>query len=336
MLFGFAASFYAANEAAINPLKVKMMECVVKSAQDIRSLQFTGEITRYAWNSDHNTWDITPIVRSFTVLREGPASSKCKIEYANAVTQWHDGAAPFFQEQYSLAYNGVFGTSARYKIGPLGSLHDYNVGAILSQIPVELTAYRVPLGDDALLGLARFQVGSRQSIFDWITNADSQGQSSKVSRDLNILKGPGKSELEIVATDGGWRESIVADLDTGCITSRKLWASTSENQKQQLLSEVKSAGFIPVCDSISIPTSIEYIYYDEARKDGTPKNRDVFSIKDVRINTVPTDAFTIAFPIGFVVSDERVGTRIIVDKDPRIIAEKIKSEIPVQSGLPIK
>lgn len=84
-------------------------------------------------------WQPTPVYASCTAWFDGEPNGRARIDVHDEILEWKDGAAPFSEASYSTAFDGRYGRTAHYSVGPIGRTTKISKGVIYPEAPKVLT-----------------------------------------------------------------------------------------------------------------------------------------------------------------------------------------------------
>jgi hypothetical protein len=103
-----------------------------------RNLKVESEAHLETKTSPEDPWQRTPVCVSSTAWFEGFPRAKIRVDVGKEVSQWLDGAAPYYEESYSMAFDGREGRLVKKTFGYNGQTHADSEGELVSEIPRRL------------------------------------------------------------------------------------------------------------------------------------------------------------------------------------------------------
>jgi len=83
-------------------------------------------------------WKRTAICAITTAWFDGRPKGKRRVDVHLEVTEWREGAAPYFEKSYSLGFDGQYGRIAEHSTGYSGKTYPSRRGEILPSVPRQL------------------------------------------------------------------------------------------------------------------------------------------------------------------------------------------------------
>jgi len=124
-------------------LSVEDMRNVVQSIRSVEDALLNIRIDSNCWveqgPSLSGPWERTPVCFSTTAFFEKISSRKARIDFHKSVGPWENGAAQYFEESYSVSFDGVQGRRKAISSSYSGKTFDRDRGSILPEAPLELT-----------------------------------------------------------------------------------------------------------------------------------------------------------------------------------------------------
>lgn len=83
-------------------------------------------------------WRRTPVRTKTTAWFDGRPKARARVDVHLHVSEWEGGDAPYFEESYSLGFDGQYGRVAKHSMRHSGKTHAIKEGEVLSSVPGQL------------------------------------------------------------------------------------------------------------------------------------------------------------------------------------------------------
>ncbi len=110
----------------------------IKSASEkLLSVKIESEAWIERRASPSEPWERTPIYVAATGWFDG-RSARARVDVHSEVLEWHDGAAPYYESSYTIAFDGSTGVIVHHAFGYKGNLFPKKQATILGEAPRNL------------------------------------------------------------------------------------------------------------------------------------------------------------------------------------------------------
>jgi hypothetical protein len=285
-------------------------------AEKIRSVEDRLSNVRYNVRFSHDEWDTDddsfqstiPYVES-EVLATGKPHGKLSIDITDELLEWTDGAAPYSRSKLRYAYNGEFGARAYFEYGTLDGMHEYKRAEITAERPKQLTFYRENIGLHVILNHAF----DKKSMADALMNRRYRiGITEGQFYDQNLIR------LDISGHKTGFlRFFLDPAKDFMIVRQQRMKTVLSRPEPEDIVEELIVKEFQQVDGGFWMPERVETL-------NRIHSHRYVLELNDFEFNREISDAdFTIDFPDGFSVMDERTGKRHTVRAETALLIDHL-------------
>jgi len=318
--------------AALRAVEIDLEELAMKIRsyeERLHTVSFDAHFTAANWDSEEEQWVDKKTFMDFSTVVTGVPGGKARLD-ARQLLEWSGGAYSYSAEEWALAYNGEYGTRADLKYGGWDgegiweesnwdNLTEGMFGSIVGDRPRLIDNYRENMGLD-------------HTVFHCVPDAPLSHvllytSSRIISVDRVELDGEPCIRLDV--NEGLTNRLFLSERRGYAVVRRQRLLGKISERRVGWDSVVKSLE--EVAPGIWWPKEIETLWFGS-----NSRERYHITITNVRVNSpeISDDMFTIKFPLGFTVEDERTGTRSVIGRsgadldpnNPQWIAEMKEQE----------
>lgn len=246
-----------------------------------------------------------------TQVLSGRPDSLFKIEYAPRNTVWEDGAAPYLQEETTIAYNGHLWIEVLYKSGPIGATATCNLAEISESRPRRFERPRWNSGEDFFIGHATFN--GKQTIGQFLEALSRLPDQAKLefARLLNIEHDSSAGIIKIVM-------ALPSDNPTQI---SELWLDLKRDgalQKNTIRVQRRDGGWFETKAEVLEFSEVSGFHFpSRARRTVRSPERETvvdFTATNYRLIDKGAGLYEVALPPGTRVSDSRIDRTFVVER----------------------
>jgi hypothetical protein len=301
---------------------------IPESERLLLNVRVDGKSQSELWDASINSWKYSGEV-VVSAWYTGAPGSRVRIDFHELITLWTGGAAPFFSEAFTMAYDGHLSRKLSKRGGPPGQQHDYLEG-------------KVRRGRDALVELANWATGWAYSLYGFF---DHEGKRLSSIFDLK--------DFILAATEAEYEGVKCIRLEAVGAKARHTWhldpargyailgyERANPQPPHTVWTRLKVEQLVDAAPGIYYPTKG---FAEGFLPDGTPVTRSRYEAFVVLANDpgFSEQVFTIEWPAGVTVYDETTDhtvTPSIEDHDPREPIDgqfdEVRSEVAKLSNEP--
>lgn len=316
-LFITFVMFSQAGAYAVEPAEIQHLQRVANSFPGA-GISFKAAVKGYDLDRGTKKVEKQTYSASVDVLLDAKRGSRIKADYRPMMRAWSGGAAEYFTEFVTIAFNGEFWAKAIGDAGPRGETSSYRKAELSSQPPEGWRDILVDTGEAFLL--------SHALILERISLSD-------------ILKSPGAYKVEHRQLGGSNVEFIIsANVPQPC--SKEI--IVIDIAKDGAL--VKRSSEFNLCSEKGIQVRIEYVVEASTQIDGTTwlpskasrlyyendvlQARYDFDATEFKVHSkVSKEMFDISLLPGWSVSDKMLGIRYKIGNDMQRLPEGDRQQL---------
>lgn len=285
-------------------------EQIKKAESKLRNITFDSEIVIERKAKATDKWKKTPIGVLATVWLDGSPGGKFRVDVHSEVLKWHEGAAPFSEESYSVSFDGITAKTAHHHFGMVDGLDDK--GTLLRKGEKR----QRKTGDIVLGKPSNVKQGFHKLVtgkmFSTNYQSDVRGymlsdlfllykdKKTKVSESFQFAKSirEGKEYLEINSKNTKTKKQTLLDPAKGYAL-----LETSRTYGDQIMSKMVVVELLEVAKGVWFPTHVIF-----ERPTGLPEEpfeKVIFKATNVKANSSDFDetVFDIDFPKDYKIKD---------------------------------
>ncbi len=310
------------SEAAIAdtvPSLGKVLANVVELAQQTGPVCYKGSSELSIWDEKIQSWSSPPVDTIFSITFDGYFWGKFHATLNPIMAPWTNGAASFYAQDKEIAYDGEKVTEVVHRAGAPLDLKPQREGTIkqLDQSDF-LSLFRVTGTEFSLYNL---KLLSDKTVFEY---PDLVNAVEGTIESTGALKGYIKYSLPF--SGKGAKELIWVDPTNGfALKKYELELLDKDGKANGSLTTYTVSAYKKVMGTNAVvPSEMEY----QMSSMGKNKWRyRIFVESAESIKLSHPDQFTIEFPAGTVMTDERLGVTFVVGKTKKAAIEAINESI---------
>ena len=260
-------------------------------------------------------WKRTAISALTTAWFDGSPKSKARIDVHKQVLKWVDGAAPYSEESFSLAFDGQHGRVIDHTFGHSGKTHLSKRGELLPDAPPRLRSTDVHTG--AKFSLYFFFNEEGHTFSQYFRLAISPAALKAKAFEVALEEYQGVECIRIGSGEQKWGH-ISWWLDPACGFALLGHDNISmrEDGAERVSTRIRVTKLKEVDPNTWWP--MEAYVESDRHKPGEPYKRTVYRASDVVANDPNFDEsiFTVPFPDGYLIDDKVAGRKYRVGEDP--------------------
>jgi len=322
-------------------LSVDELKLIAKSMRTVEDSLLNIRIDSNAWveygPSASGPWEKTPLCWSTTAFFGNISSNQGRIDYHKEVGQWVNGAAPYFEQRYSVSFDGSTGRRKDISFSYDGNTFGANSGEISSEEPLQFKMCGHITGIAASLFFYYHNMpgplAKRFSAnFEGAVDPNSFMSTLVVSNPKYLNVKPRK--FKVVFEELGGIQCIKMS-SRGNSSSQEWWLDpnqgfallkfddlrTDKDGNEQVYSSINVIKLKEVAKDIWWP--MEAYFIDRSHNTDKPWKRIVYQASNVVVNDPNFDSkvFALNFPKGYRVDDKIAEKTYVVDANLDMIAE---------------
>jgi len=253
-------------------------------------------------------WQRTPVYTSCTAWLDGRSRSKARVDVHKQVLKWIDGAAPYGEESFSLAFDGQHGRVVDRTFGHSGKTHFSKRGKLLPDAPPRLGSTGVHTG--AKFSLYFFFNEEGRKFSQYFRLAISPAALEAKAFEVAFEEFQGVECIRVGSREQKWGHiSWWLDPSRGFALLGHDNISIRGDGSERVSTRVRVTKLKEVAPGVWWPTEA----YAESglSKPGEPYSRTVYRASNIVANAPNFDGsiFTVPFPEGYLVDDRVSGKR---------------------------
>jgi hypothetical protein len=339
LIFAFPVLFneIIAKETT-SELSVDELKFIAKSMKSVEDSLLNIRIDSNAWveygPSASGPWEKTPLCWSTTAFFGNISSNQGRIDYHKEVGQWENGAAPYFEQRYSVSFDGSEGRRKDISFSYDGNTFSVNSGDISSEEPLQFQMCGRITGIEASLF---FYHRNAPKTFHKGFSANFDGaadpnyfMSTLAAANLKIKPRKPKIVFEEL-----WGIQCLKMSYIGNSLQQEWWFDPNrsfallkfddlrkdKDGNEQVYSSINVTKLKEVAKDIWWP--MEAYFIDRSHKPDKPWKRVVYQASNVIANDPKFNnrVFTLNFPKGYEIDDKVNSKNYTVDENLNMIAE---------------
>jgi hypothetical protein len=322
-------------------LSVEELKFIAKSMRAVEDSLLNVRIDSNSWveygPSASGPWEKTPLCWSTTAFFENISNNHARIDYHKEVGQWENGAAPYFEQRYSVSFDGLKGRRKDISNSYGGNTFDINSGEISSEEPLQFKMCGRITGIAASLFFyhrnmpdpfsKRFSVnfeGAADPNYFMSAFAASNPKYLNVKpRTFKVVfeKLEGIECIKGSYTRDSLRQEWWFDPNRGFALLKFNDLRKDKDGNEQVYSSINVTKLKEVAKDIWWP--MEAYFIDHSHEKDKPWKRIVYQASNVIVNAPNFDSkvFALTFPKGYRVDDKVAEKTYVVDANLAMIAE---------------
>jgi hypothetical protein len=320
LMFGMVVGL--TNDVAGQPdLLGQLAKGIAESEKKLLNLRVDGRSRSELWDATESGWKYAGEME-VTAWYPGVPGGKVRIEVHKDVAIWIDGAAPFAQESYAIAYNGHISQRLQRSVGTPVQQHQ------------DLRGKVGPKRSEEVAG-GNWASGWAYSLYGFWDRAGKRLSSVFDSKDFVLAAQEAQYEGVkcIQLTAAGPREHYTWYLDPARGYAILGYERMTPQSPHAVLSRLVMEQFVQAAPGIYYPSKG---FAENFLPDGTPFARSLYEASKVLANdpSFSEEVFTIKWPAGVTILDETTGNIITVEGDENEIKQRIDRQVEeVKTGI---
>ena len=310
------------TQASETTLSTEKLKCIAKSIRTIEDSLENIRIDCNAWvekgPSAAGPWERTPVFWSMTAYYDKIESDRVRIDVHKSVTKWKNGAAPYFQESFSIGFDGEEGRIVKISASYNGKTFDRDTAFIYPKPPMRLKGLDQVTGIEASLFFhyrympeplpkrfsANFEAAADPNSF-LVALAKSDPNYSNiepVDSKVGFAQLEGIECIKTVCTPGPSVHQWWLDPNRGFALLRFEHLQKDEKGNERLVELIEVTKLKQFAENIWWP--MEAYFVQRPRQGENSYRRIVYRASDVIVNDPNFDesVFTVPIPEGYSVN----------------------------------
>ena len=268
------------------------------------NLQVSSALWVEQRKSGGSKWERTPVQLSCTAWYDGLTGGKVRVDVDKEVLEWKDGAAPFSESSYSVAFDGQYGRSAFHKEGPLGDMAGYRSGVISPDVPPQLRTKWTSRATGVAFSTFFFYNEESKKFSDVLAEAiSSENGKTTISREL--LQQANCIRITYGDASAG-QESFWLDPDRGFALIGHEHVNVTKDGRKLVVASDRVTKLTEAAPGIWFPTEAYHEWTPIPSRGETYETRMHYVASAVTANdsTFDESIFTLTFPPGYRIRDK--------------------------------
>jgi hypothetical protein len=282
----------------------ELVSKIAAQEKKLLNLKVESELRVERRKSGSDQWERTPVLLAVTAWYNGLPGSKARVDVDQEILEWEDGAAPFIESSYSVAFDGQYGRNAIHKKGPVGELSDSHRGVISPDVPPELRTRWTSRATGVAFSTFFYYNEESEKFSDALAKAISY-ENAEVTISQEVFQQVDCTRITYGDASAG-HESFWLDPDRGfALMGYKNVNVTKDGRKIVVRSDWVTK-LTEAAPGIWFPTEAYHEWAPILSEDETYETRMHYVASAVTANdsTFDESIFTLTFPPGYRIRDK--------------------------------
>lgn len=287
----FMVLFTASTAASLE--RSEMIKEVQQLEERVSFLKFHADKTWDSWDAENGKWleDESHLVMD-AVLSSTPVG-KVFIDVLDQKTRWEQGAAPYYQEAFTIAYNGQIESKITHRAGLWGKTLAHKEREVRKERSIRIESLEVDLPTSMTVWRC---LGNRR-LSDLLLD-----ENADISISEETLEGIRTIRLDH-REGSGWVTKYWFDPARTYTVLRIQRCTTSEAKDPKVMTETNTTHIEEIEPGLYFPTEVVGDLWPD-----NPNTKQKFVIKasgiDINPSEVNEDTFILDFAKGYVLSND--------------------------------
>jgi hypothetical protein len=292
-------SYFGPRQAGPAMSGQELVSKIAAQEKKLLNLKVKSELRAERRKVGSDQWERTPILLAVTAWYNGLPGGKVRVDVDKEVLEWKDGAAPFSESSYSVAFDGQYGRIAYHKEGPAGDVADYHSGVISPDVPPQLRTKWTSRATGAAFSTFFFHNEESKKFSDALAEAISI-ENSKVTVNEEVFEGVECTRITYGDPSAG-HESFWLDPDRGFALMGYKNVNVTKDGRKIVVRSDRVTKLTEAAPGIWFPTEAYHEWAPIASVEGEYESRMhyVASAATANDSTFDESIFTLTFPPGY-------------------------------------